>query len=254
MHEVRRRVLVGRLLHAPRGAPLELRDLLVGVERAIAELGPALDRRDRAVVPDALQIGIAPGRARDRIRVRCRSGSRGCLRQGGGRGETCRREQNHRKCHDSRSHCSPKYVGRCGLDRSTGRGRTRNATEAPFGSPTVENELHFAGKVELNSQWSLTAAVFRNERSSFRARRPPARAVQYSSRELPVATGARGSTCQSVESVSVGAVVLAAPAWAHHGFGRFDPTKDVTIEGTLTGIDFVNPHAYLYFDAAGGGR
>jgi len=38
-------------------------------------------------------------------------------------------------------------------------------------------------------------------------------------------------------------VVLAAPALAHHGFGRFDPTKDVTIEGTLTGIDFVNPHA-----------
>jgi hypothetical protein len=45
------------------------------------------------------------------------------------------------------------------------------------------------------------------------------------------------------------AVVLAAPTWAHHGFGRFDPTKEVTIEGTLTGIDFVNPHAYLYFDA-----
>src|SRR5690242_2597558 len=45
------------------------------------------------------------------------------------------------------------------------------------------------------------------------------------------------------------AALLSAPVWAHHGFGRFDPTKDVTIEGTLTGIDFVNPHAYLYFDA-----
>ena len=44
------------------------------------------------------------------------------------------------------------------------------------------------------------------------------------------------------------ALILAAPAWAHHGFGRFDPTKKVTLEGTLTGIDFVNPHAYLYFD------
>jgi len=47
------------------------------------------------------------------------------------------------------------------------------------------------------------------------------------------------------------AVLLSAPAWAHHGFGRFDPTKDVEIEGTLTGIDFVNPHAYLYFDQVG---
>src|SRR5687767_376803 len=45
------------------------------------------------------------------------------------------------------------------------------------------------------------------------------------------------------------AIVLAAPVSAHHGFGRFDPTKTVTIEGTVTGIDFVNPHAYLYFDA-----
>ena len=45
------------------------------------------------------------------------------------------------------------------------------------------------------------------------------------------------------------AIALCAPALAHHGFGRFDPTKDVEIEGTLTGVDFVNPHAYLYFDA-----
>lgn len=45
------------------------------------------------------------------------------------------------------------------------------------------------------------------------------------------------------------ALALSAPAWAHHGFGRFDPTQDITIEGKLTGIDFVNPHSYLYFDA-----
>ena len=50
-------------------------------------------------------------------------------------------------------------------------------------------------------------------------------------------------------AVSLGALLVAAPALAHHGFGRFDPTKTVTIEGTVTGIDFVNPHAYLYFDA-----
>jgi hypothetical protein len=53
----------------------------------------------------------------------------------------------------------------------------------------------------------------------------------------------------------VGAAVIATtvctPAWAHHGFGRFDPTRDITVEGTLTGVDFVNPHAYLYFDTVG---
>ena len=54
---------------------------------------------------------------------------------------------------------------------------------------------------------------------------------------------------RALTAVSFVAVTLAAPVSAHHGFGRFDPTKEVTIEGTLTGIDFVNPHAYLYFDA-----
>jgi len=54
-----------------------------------------------------------------------------------------------------------------------------------------------------------------------------------------------------VSGVAFAAIALSAPAWAHHGFGRFDPTKDVTLEGTLTGIDFVNPHSYLYFDSVG---
>jgi len=54
---------------------------------------------------------------------------------------------------------------------------------------------------------------------------------------------------RALKAISLVAVVVAAPAAAHHGFGRFDPTKEVTLQGTLTGIDFVNPHAYLYFDA-----
>jgi hypothetical protein len=54
-----------------------------------------------------------------------------------------------------------------------------------------------------------------------------------------------------VSILALAAVALCGPAAAHHGFGRFDPTKEVTIEGTITGIDFVNPHSYLYFDARG---
>jgi hypothetical protein len=44
-------------------------------------------------------------------------------------------------------------------------------------------------------------------------------------------------------------VVVAAPAFAHHGIGRFDPTRELTVEGTLTGLDFVNPHSYVHFNA-----
>jgi uncharacterized protein DUF6152 len=46
-------------------------------------------------------------------------------------------------------------------------------------------------------------------------------------------------------------IALAAPASAHHGIGRFDPRAELTVEGTLTGLDFVNPHSYVHFDAVG---
>jgi hypothetical protein len=52
-------------------------------------------------------------------------------------------------------------------------------------------------------------------------------------------------------SAAVAAIAVCGPVWAHHGFGRFDPTKDVELQGKLTGLDFVNPHSYLYFDAVG---
>ena len=45
--------------------------------------------------------------------------------------------------------------------------------------------------------------------------------------------------------------VLAAPISAHHGIGRFDPRAALTVEGTWTGLDCVNPHAYVYLDAVG---
>ncbi len=46
------------------------------------------------------------------------------------------------------------------------------------------------------------------------------------------------------------AACLAAPADAHHGFGRFDRSQEVEFTGVITGIDFVNPHAYLHINAA----
>ena len=44
-------------------------------------------------------------------------------------------------------------------------------------------------------------------------------------------------------------LVTATPAFAHHGFGVvFDPTKCFDMQGTLTGIDWENPHAYVHMD------
>src|SRR5688500_12857193 len=49
--------------------------------------------------------------------------------------------------------------------------------------------------------------------------------------------------------LAIAFIVLAAPSWAHHGIGRFDPTRNIAVEGTLTSLDFVNPHSYVHFDA-----
>jgi hypothetical protein len=51
--------------------------------------------------------------------------------------------------------------------------------------------------------------------------------------------------------LAVAALALSSTALAHHGLGRFDRTKEVDFTGTIAGIDFVNPHSYLHFNAVG---
>jgi hypothetical protein len=43
-----------------------------------------------------------------------------------------------------------------------------------------------------------------------------------------------------------------APLFAHHSFtSEFDITQPVTLKGTLTKFDFVNPHGWIYVDVKG---
>ena len=44
---------------------------------------------------------------------------------------------------------------------------------------------------------------------------------------------------------------LVERAYAHHGAGLYDMRKNVELEGTITRVDFVNPHTYVYFDVVG---
>ena len=50
--------------------------------------------------------------------------------------------------------------------------------------------------------------------------------------------------------VLAGALVFGAvsPALSHHSHAMFDHTKDVTLTGTVTAFEFVNPHSSLYMD------
>src|SRR5262245_37882151 len=50
---------------------------------------------------------------------------------------------------------------------------------------------------------------------------------------------------------ALGALIALAgtgPALAHHGFGLFQMDKFTDYSGTLTKLELVNPHSYLYFD------
>jgi hypothetical protein len=54
--------------------------------------------------------------------------------------------------------------------------------------------------------------------------------------------------------LTVGAGLLAAspPLFAHHSFAaEFDEHKPVTLKGTLTRMDWVNPHGWIYMDVKG---
>jgi hypothetical protein len=43
-------------------------------------------------------------------------------------------------------------------------------------------------------------------------------------------------------SLLLGATAL----WAHHGLAAFDTTHTVRMEGTVTKVEWINPHAFIY--------
>jgi Family of unknown function (DUF6152) len=46
--------------------------------------------------------------------------------------------------------------------------------------------------------------------------------------------------------------LVALPVLAHHARSGYDLSKTVTLKGTITKVDWTNPHALIYFDVADG--
>jgi hypothetical protein len=53
-----------------------------------------------------------------------------------------------------------------------------------------------------------------------------------------------------------GLLLLAAvPVLAHHSFAaEYDATKSVAVKGTVTKVEWLNPHMWIYFDVADNGN
>ena len=43
-------------------------------------------------------------------------------------------------------------------------------------------------------------------------------------------------------------LAVSAAAWAHHGTANYDTEHSVSVKGTVTDFQFVNPHVLIYMD------
>lgn len=52
--------------------------------------------------------------------------------------------------------------------------------------------------------------------------------------------------------IVMGLILASAPIWAHHSFAaEFDIDKPVTLTGTVTQMEWINPHAWIHIDVKG---
>ena len=62
----------------------------------------------------------------------------------------------------------------------------------------------------------------------------------------------RMKTTLSTAVVSAVLLLAAGPAWAHHAMvAQFAIDKPITLRGTITKMEWVNPHGWIYLDVKG---
>ena len=57
----------------------------------------------------------------------------------------------------------------------------------------------------------------------------------------------------ATSALIVATLLAAVPAYAHHSFAaEFDVSKPTTVTGSVTKLDWINPHARLFIEVKGG--
>ena len=74
--------------------------------------------------------------------------------------------------------------------------------------------------------------------------------------ESKLPTVLRGAILRTTSSVALGLAFfllsVSTPVFAHHGFSvEFDKDSPLTLTGTVTKMEFMNPHIYFYVDVKG---
>jgi hypothetical protein len=49
--------------------------------------------------------------------------------------------------------------------------------------------------------------------------------------------------------LAVVALMITLPGFAHHGNAAYDTTQALTVRGTITDFEFINPHVMVFFEA-----
>ncbi len=52
----------------------------------------------------------------------------------------------------------------------------------------------------------------------------------------------------TLAATAVALVTISAPLLAHHGTASYDTSKTVTVKGTVTEFQFINPHVLIFMD------